>query len=125
MERIYIGTTLILLVSCVFILYGTKKDGETIDGLMKELYRLEKLNCDLKSQNNECSSINYGLNFERLDLQRKNRDMSTISDEPFTVEPGMRIAQMVIARYERIQWQQVDELDDTPRGSGGFGHTGT
>jgi len=45
--------------------------------------------------------------------------------EPFTVEPGMRVAQMVIARYERVQWQQVDELDDTTRGSGGFGHTGT
>ena len=45
-------------------------------------------------------------------------------DEPFTVEHGMRIAQLVIARYERISWQQVDELDDTERGSGSFGHTG-
>lgn len=44
--------------------------------------------------------------------------------EPFTVEHGMRIAQLVIARYERISWQQVDELDDTERGSGSFGHTG-
>lgn len=44
--------------------------------------------------------------------------------EPFTVEPGMRIAQMVIARYERVEWEQVEELDETARGSGGFGHTG-
>ncbi len=44
--------------------------------------------------------------------------------EPFTIEPGMRIAQMVIARYERVTWEQVEELDETSRGTGGFGHTG-
>lgn len=44
--------------------------------------------------------------------------------EPFTVEPGMRVAQMVVTRYERIQWEETDDLDETARGSGGFGHTG-
>lgn len=46
------------------------------------------------------------------------------SNEAFTVEPGMRIAQMVIARYETIRWDEVDELDETARGIGGFGSTG-
>ncbi len=45
--------------------------------------------------------------------------------EPVVIEPGMRFAQMVIARYERVYWQQVDELDETERGSGSFGHTGS
>jgi dUTP pyrophosphatase len=44
--------------------------------------------------------------------------------EPFTVERGMRIAQMVIAAVPRVEYVEVDELDDTPRGKGGFGHTG-
>lgn len=47
-----------------------------------------------------------------------------LSDEPQTIEPGERIAQMVIARYERIAWQQVETLSDTERGAGGFGSTG-
>ncbi len=42
----------------------------------------------------------------------------------FTVEHGMRIAQMVIARVERAEISEVSELDDTARGSGGFGSTG-
>lgn len=46
------------------------------------------------------------------------------SNEPFTVEPGMRIAQMVVARYETVEWQHVDELDETVRGAGGYGSTG-
>lgn len=46
------------------------------------------------------------------------------STEPFIIEPGMRIAQMVVARYEQIGWNEVDELDETERGSGGFGSTG-
>ena len=45
--------------------------------------------------------------------------------EPVIIEPGMRFAQMVIARYERVYWQQVGELDETERGSGSFGHTGS
>ena len=45
-------------------------------------------------------------------------------NEPFSINDGDRIAQMIIARYERIQWEEVDELTDTQRGSGGFGHTG-
>jgi dUTP pyrophosphatase len=47
-----------------------------------------------------------------------------LGQEDFTVEPGMRIAQMVIAKYERAQWQTVDELSETARGAGGFGSTG-
>lgn len=47
-----------------------------------------------------------------------------LSDEPFTVNPGERIAQMVVARYEQVQWDAVAELDGTERGEGGFGSTG-
>lgn len=47
-----------------------------------------------------------------------------ISNEPFEVTPGMRIAQMVIATYERVEWTEVDVLSETDRGGGGFGSTG-
>ncbi len=46
------------------------------------------------------------------------------TDEPFTVEPGMRIAQMVIAKYEHTIWSEVSELSTTERGAGGYGSTG-
>ena len=46
------------------------------------------------------------------------------SKEDFVIEPGERIAQMVIAKYEQITWEQVEVLDETERGSGGYGHTG-
>lgn len=42
----------------------------------------------------------------------------------FRVEPGMRIAQMIVSRYESVEWQEVDDLDETERGSGGYGSTG-
>lgn len=48
-----------------------------------------------------------------------------LSAESQTIEDGERIAQMVIARYERISWAEVEVLDTTERGSGGFGHSGT
>ncbi|WP_375358746.1 dUTP diphosphatase [Candidatus Tisiphia endosymbiont of Neophilaenus lineatus] len=44
--------------------------------------------------------------------------------EDFVIERGMKIAQMVIARYEQILWDEVNSLDETSRGSGGFGSTG-
>ena len=47
-----------------------------------------------------------------------------LSNEPFTVNPGERIAQLVIARYEKIEWREVEVLDETERGAGGFGSTG-
>ena len=47
-----------------------------------------------------------------------------LSDVPFTLEPGERIAQMVIARFEHISWNEVETLSETERGAGGFGHTG-
>lgn len=47
-----------------------------------------------------------------------------LSDEPFTVEDGERIAQMVIARHEQGEFVPVDVLDETERGEGGYGHTG-
>ena len=47
-----------------------------------------------------------------------------LSADPFVIEDGERIAQMVIARHEQASWQVVDQLDDTQRGAGGFGHTG-
>lgn len=46
------------------------------------------------------------------------------SKEDFVIEPGERIAQMVIAKYEQISWEQVEVLDKTERGDGGYGHTG-
>lgn len=46
-----------------------------------------------------------------------------LSNEPFVIEPGMRIAQMIIARYEQATWQVVDTLDETVRGVDGFGST--
>lgn len=47
-----------------------------------------------------------------------------LGDQPFVVQNGDKIAQMVVARYETVEWQPVDSLDETKRGSGGFGHTG-
>lgn len=47
-----------------------------------------------------------------------------LSNQPFVVNDGDRIAQMVIARHETISWQLQESLDETERGSGGFGHTG-
>lgn len=47
-----------------------------------------------------------------------------LSDEPFVVEDGERIAQMVVARHEQAAWEEVEVLDETRRGAGGFGHTG-
>lgn len=47
-----------------------------------------------------------------------------LSDTDFVVEDGERICQMVIARHEQIVWNEVSSLDETERGSGGFGHTG-
>ncbi|MCQ2280489.1 MAG: dUTP diphosphatase [Bacteroidales bacterium] len=48
-----------------------------------------------------------------------------LSHEPFTIQPGDRIAQLVIAHHETIEWQLTDNLEITDRGAGGFGSTGT
>lgn len=45
--------------------------------------------------------------------------------EPFVINPGERIAQMVVARHERVEWEPVDVLAESGRGAGGFGSTGT
>lgn len=47
-----------------------------------------------------------------------------LSNEDFTIENGERIAQLVIAKHERAQWEEVDILEETTRGAGGFGSTG-
>ncbi len=47
-----------------------------------------------------------------------------LSNEPFTVNDGERIAQLVVARHEVVEWASVEVLDETERGEGGFGHTG-
>ncbi len=47
-----------------------------------------------------------------------------LSQESFTINNGDRIAQMVIAKHERAQWNEVESLEETERGSGGFGSTG-
>ena len=46
------------------------------------------------------------------------------SDQPFEVEPGMRIAQLVFMPVVQVRWEKVDEFDSSQRGAGGFGHTG-
>ena len=48
-----------------------------------------------------------------------------LGSEPVDVEHGMRIAQLVVARYQRLTWTETDTLDETKRGEGGFGSTGT
>ena len=47
-----------------------------------------------------------------------------LSAEPFEIQDGERIAQLVVARHEQVVWQPVEELGETERGAGGFGHTG-
>lgn len=48
-----------------------------------------------------------------------------LSNAPFVINDGERVAQMVIAKHEQIVWHATDSLDETTRGAGGFGHTGT
>lgn len=50
--------------------------------------------------------------------------MINLSGEIQTINDGERIAQMVVARYERVEWMETDTLEDTVRGAGGFGHSG-
>lgn len=50
--------------------------------------------------------------------------MVNLSNEPFEIKHGERIAQLVIARFEQAEWDVVESLDETLRGEGGFGHTG-
>ncbi len=47
-----------------------------------------------------------------------------LSSEPFEIRPGERIAQYIVARHERVEWEVVEELSETERGTGGFGSTG-
>jgi len=47
-----------------------------------------------------------------------------LSNTPFTIEPGERVAQMVIAKYEQAALEEVEVLDETERGAGGYGHSG-
>lgn len=47
-----------------------------------------------------------------------------LSAVPFVINDGERIAQLLFARHERVEWNEVDSLDETERGDGGFGHTG-
>ncbi|MBQ2423861.1 MAG: dUTP diphosphatase [Alistipes sp.] len=47
-----------------------------------------------------------------------------LSNTPFEIVPGERIAQAVVAKHERVEWQQVEELSSSERGAGGFGSTG-
>ncbi len=48
-----------------------------------------------------------------------------LSDQDFVVEDGERIAQMVVAKYERVEWTEAETLTETDRGAGGYGSTGT
>lgn len=48
-----------------------------------------------------------------------------LSSEPYTITDGERIAQLVVKEYVRVEWEPTDHIDETRRGDGGFGHTGT
>ena len=50
--------------------------------------------------------------------------LANLSNEPFVVRDGERIAQMVVSRHEQVEWVEVEQLEATVRGAGGFGHTG-
>ena len=50
--------------------------------------------------------------------------LMNLGDEPFRIRRGDRIAQLVVAAVTRVAWEEVGGLDETPRGAGGFGHTG-
>ena len=47
-----------------------------------------------------------------------------LSDTPFVIQPGERVAQMVFSRFEQVQWEETDSLEESERGAGGFGSTG-
>jgi dUTP pyrophosphatase len=51
--------------------------------------------------------------------------MVNLSNEAYTIRNGERIAQMIISAHSRAEWEQVEQLEETERGAGGFGHTGT
>jgi dUTP pyrophosphatase len=51
--------------------------------------------------------------------------LANLGSEPVTIQSGQRIAQMVVAPVSRVCWEVREQLDETGRGSGGFGHTGT
>ena len=50
--------------------------------------------------------------------------LKNTSDIPVVITQGMRVAQMIFSKFERVEWESVDELSETKRGSGGFGSTG-
>lgn len=50
--------------------------------------------------------------------------MINLSQEAFTIEPGMRVAQLLVSRYEKVEWESADTLSESARGAGGFGSTG-
>jgi len=50
--------------------------------------------------------------------------IANLSQEDFVINDGERIAQMVVAQHETVEWEPCDTLDETSRGAGGFGHTG-
>ena len=50
--------------------------------------------------------------------------LANFSDTPFIINPGDRIAQAVLNKFEKIEWEEVSTLDETERGTGGFGHSG-
>lgn len=51
--------------------------------------------------------------------------MANLGQEPFTINRGDRIAQLIVAPVTRVAWQETTQLDETARGAGGFGHTGS
>lgn len=50
--------------------------------------------------------------------------LANLSNEPYEIRDGDRLVQLVVSRCERVEWEPVEELDETKRGNGGFGHTG-
>ena len=50
--------------------------------------------------------------------------VANLSDTKYTIEPGERICQMVVAKHAHVTWYETEALEETERGAGGFGHTG-
>lgn len=73
-----------------------------------------------------CASYPGGRAMARpVGIRRRSPGFSVTGAEPFTVERGLRIAQLVVAAHATVAWTVAESLDDTARGAGGFGSTGT
>lgn len=86
---------------------------------------------ELQIRNRSSMGLKYGLSLVNgigtIDSDYRGEIsilLINLGNEPFVIEPNVRIAQAVVAAHERVLWQEVAELNETDRGAGGFGSTG-